>query len=93
MTKPERTQRSTAMRTRMRERIAKTRAACHLCGHAIQYELPHTDPRSFVVDHVTPISKGGADSLENAAAAHKECNLKKSARLIDPTVRRSQSLG
>jgi hypothetical protein len=71
MTKPERTPRSTAMRTRMRERIAKTRADCHLCGQPISYDLPHTDPRSFVVDHVVSLKAGGADALTNAKAAHR----------------------
>ncbi|WP_374955297.1 HNH endonuclease [Rathayibacter sp. AY2B5] len=77
----------------MRERIAKTRAACHLCGHDINYELPHTDSQSFVVDHRVPLSAGGADRPENGAAAHRECNAKKGARPHDPSVRRSHSLG
>lgn len=44
---------------------------CHLCGE------PITDMKQVTVDHVIPISKGGADTLDNMRPAHESCNRKK----------------
>lgn len=89
--------RRTAQRDKDRARIRATQANCHICGEPINYQLPWTDPQSFVVDHVIPLAKGGADALANKKAAHRRqpraCNSKKRARLIAPIVRRSGSLG
>jgi len=63
--------RNTATRDRDRARIARDKPACHICGQAIDYTLPHLDPWSFVVDHVMPLAKGGADALSNKKAAHR----------------------
>lgn len=84
--------RNSATRDKHRARIARDKPACHICGRAIDYTLPHLDPRSFVVDHVRPLAKGGTDTLDNKKAAHRECNSKKRARLVAPIVRRSGSL-
>jgi 5-methylcytosine-specific restriction endonuclease McrA len=84
--------RNTAQQDRDRARIRKTRAACHICGHPIDYTLKTPHPQSFEVDHVIPLKRGGTDTLANKAAAHRECNSKKRARLIAPIVRRSGSL-
>lgn len=75
-----------------RARIARTKPACHICGLPIDYTLPHLDPGAFVVDHVIPLQKGGADAFENVRAAHRECNSKKRARIVAPIIRRSGSL-
>ena len=87
------TNRSSANAKHFRRVIAKTKAACHICGAGIDYDLPWKDPMAFVVDHVIPLHKGGTDTLGNARAAHRSCNSKKRARLIAPIVRRSGSLG
>jgi 5-methylcytosine-specific restriction endonuclease McrA len=63
--------RNSALRFKHRARIARDKPSCHICGQAIDYSLPHLDPWSFVVDHVIPISKGGADALSNKKAAHR----------------------
>ena len=86
------TKRNSANRARDRVRIARDKPACHICGKAIDYTLPHLDPMSFVVDHVMPLAKGGADTLGNKKAAHRECNSKKRARIVAPIVRRSGTL-
>lgn len=78
---------------RMRNRIKRDKPACHICGKAIDYDLPHLNPGAFVIDHVKPLQKGGTDTLDNVKAAHRECNSKKRARLVAPIVRRSGSLG
>lgn len=84
--------RSSTMRDRARAAIKRTQPACHICGLPIAYELPHTDPKSFVVDHVVPIHRGGADNLSNMKAAHRDCNSTKRARSHAPIIRRSGSL-
>lgn len=65
------TKRNDAIRKRGRQVLAKSRPACHICGEAIDYTLPHTDPRAFVADHVIPLAKGGEDALSNLRAAHR----------------------
>jgi 5-methylcytosine-specific restriction endonuclease McrA len=76
----------------MRATIARTKPACHICGQPIDYTLDHLHPQAFVIDHVVPLAKGGADDLTNVKAAHRACNSKKRARLVAPIVRRSRSL-
>ena len=84
--------RNSAIRDRHRARIKQDKPNCHICGQPINYDLPHTDAWSYVVDHVIPLSKGGKDIIENKKAAHRECNSKKRARLIAPIIKRSNSL-
>lgn len=84
--------RDSALRFKHRARIARDQPACHICGKAIDYTLPHLDPWSFVVDHVVALKNGGSDTLDNKKAAHRECNSKKRARAYAPIVRRSGSL-
>lgn len=84
--------RSSANRARNRARIARDKPACHICGAAIDYTLPHLDPMAYVIDHVIPLAKGGRDAIDNLKAAHRECNSKKRARTVATIVRRSGSL-
>lgn len=86
------TTRSTTQRDRDRAAIRRTRAACGICGDPIDYRLPHTDPMSFVVDHVVALVNGGADVLANKQAAHRRCNRAKSDKHHADIVRRSGSL-
>lgn len=86
------TKRNSTQRERDRVTIRRSGAGCHICGQPIDYKLPHLDPGAFVVDHVTPLARGGADHISNKAAAHRECNSKKRARVYAPIVRRSSSL-
>jgi hypothetical protein len=60
---------------------------CALCGKPIDYELGMiTDPRtgkrkphpmSFVIDEITPLSRGGQLTWENSQPAHWICNARK----------------
>lgn len=84
--------RNTSRRDRHRAFIAKAQPACHLCGRSIDYELRYDDPMSFVIDHVKPLAKGGSDTIDNIAAAHRSCNSTKRARIISPVIKRSGSL-
>ena len=86
------TERNDARRKQFRARIAKSRPNCHICGQEIDWEAGHLDPRSFVIDHVVPLARGGRDDMSNVRAAHRECNSLKRARNYAPIVRRSGSL-
>lgn len=77
------TTRNTTVRDRDRKAIARTKPPCHICEQPIDYTLPHLDPLAYVVDHVIPLAKGGADLLANKAAAHRACNRTKSDKLAD----------
>lgn len=63
--------RSSVIRDRFRAMAKRSKPACHICGQSIEYDLPHTDPKSFVADHVIALDRGGADALSNLAAAHR----------------------
>ena len=63
--------RNSALRNKHRARVARDKPACHICGKDIDYTLKSPDPWSFVLDHVTPIAKGGSDALANKKAAHR----------------------
>lgn len=53
---------------------------CHLCGEAIDPDLPRTDSMGATIDHVMPLARGGDDSLENVRAAHFLCNVRKGSK-------------
>lgn len=85
--------RNTTTVDRHRKIIAKAKPPCALCGEPIDYDLPHLDPYSFVVDHVVPLNRGGTDTLDNVQAAHRSCNRSKGDRIDGgPILRRSGSL-
>lgn len=79
-------------RERHRQLIRRAQPACHICGRPIDYSLPYLDPGEFVVDHVIPLARGGADDLTNKSASHRACNSAKAARHHAPIVRRSGTL-
>lgn len=49
---------------------------CHLCLE----EIPSLEVLHF--DHVIPLAKGGAHSMDNIKPSHAACNLSKGAKLI-----------
>jgi 5-methylcytosine-specific restriction endonuclease McrA len=55
--------------------------SCGLCGEPIDPDLKHPDPMSKSVDHIIPLSKGGAHEQTNLQWAHLFCNVSKGARL------------
>ena len=60
---------------------------CHICKEDINL-LANRSPgapgweRGLHIDHVIPLSKGGADSLNNVKPAHGLCNLQKNNSLL-----------
>lgn len=67
-------QRNTTRRDRHRQLIARDKPPCHLCGREILWNADHLHPLAFQADHITPLSRGGEDVLENLAASHRVCN-------------------
>lgn len=55
-----------------RKRRAKV---CWLCGEIIDNKLDWPDPMSYSIDHVVPLSAGGAElDQANMRDAHLKCN-------------------
>jgi hypothetical protein len=50
---------------------------CQLCGDGIDRRVKWPDPWSASIDHVVPVSMGGADVVSNVQAAHLRCNVVK----------------
>ncbi|MDA3624268.1 HNH endonuclease signature motif containing protein [Saccharopolyspora sp. WRP15-2] len=66
---------------RLRAELKAQGLPCWLCGQLIDYDLPYPDPWSFSVDHVRPVSKGGASvDPDNCRPAHLQCNQRKGDR-------------
>lgn len=76
--------RSTTLRDRHRRTIARDDPPCHICGNEINYQAGHLDPLSFTIDHIIPLNRGGTDTIDNVAAAHRRCNRDKSDRVPTP---------
>lgn len=53
---------------------------CGLCDGRITAKPTWPDPRSLSIDHIVPVSEGGAHSLANVQAAHLGCNISKGNR-------------
>ncbi|UXE05423.1 HNH endonuclease [Arthrobacter phage Renna12] len=70
------TRRQKAIKAELRAR----RDPCWLCGEAIDYTLPDTEPRGFSADHVKPWSTHPElrEDPANYRAAHLVCNQKRS---------------
>lgn len=64
--------------------IASKDHICALCGNPIDMDAPPHTPMALEVDHIIPISRGGAPyDLDNLQLTHMRCNRQKSNRLRD----------
>jgi 5-methylcytosine-specific restriction endonuclease McrA len=64
-----------------RELIARRdRWCCQLCGERVDERLVWPHPLSASLDHVVPLTKGGAHEPANVQLAHLRCNVAKSNR-------------
>lgn len=79
--------RNTTTRDRDRAAIKRGRPPCGICEQDIDYSLPYLDPMSYVVDHILPLARGGADALDNKQAAHRSCNQTKAAKVPEFNIR------
>lgn len=55
---------------------------CGVCGEPILLSHKYPHPESLTLDHIVPLSKGGAHSQYNIQLAHWTCNINKSDKLI-----------
>lgn len=46
----------------------KCGGSCGICGKPVDYD-------TFTIDHITPLSRGGTNDIENLQVACKECNM------------------
>jgi 5-methylcytosine-specific restriction endonuclease McrA len=68
-----------AERILLEEIRQRDRDRCGLCGGRVR-DKPYPHPLSPSVDHVVPLSEGGAHTAANVQLAHLRCNLQKGAR-------------
>jgi 5-methylcytosine-specific restriction endonuclease McrA len=54
---------------------------CRLCGRPIDPQVAWPDPMSASVDHIVPLSRGGAHGMANVQSAHLGCNSAKGDRM------------
>lgn len=47
---------------------------CGICGYRIDPSYRFPDYRAATIDHIVPLSCGGAHIFENVQAAHRGCN-------------------
>lgn len=52
---------------------------CGRCGEFVNRELAYPDPWMPSFGHVTPVSRGGLDSLDNLRLEHLICNVRAGA--------------
>lgn len=64
----------------MAELISRSGSRCHLCTKPVDASLSGMHPLGPTIDHILPLSAGGADCSTNVALAHRQCNLRRGAR-------------
>lgn len=60
---------------------------CQLCNKRIDRRLKFPHPKSASLDHIVPLSVGGADVPSNVQAAHWDCNVAKGNRPANDQLR------
>lgn len=74
------------LRAKMLKQARSAPIACHMCGHVLDADAPHMDPRQPVVDHLVPLSKGGDPfATTNVALACRSCNARRGDKDLDAT--------
>ena len=58
----------------------RDRWVCGICLERVDRRLIWPDPMSPSLDHIVPLSRGGAHQLANVQCAHLSCNVRKGAR-------------
>jgi 5-methylcytosine-specific restriction endonuclease McrA len=64
---------------RRAEIFDRDRWICGLCGKKVNRQLKFPDSGSASLDHIVPLSEGGAHSRANTQIAHLGCNSRKQA--------------
>lgn len=58
------------------EIMARDAGRCQLCGRKVAKTLP-PHPLSPTLDHIVPLSRGGAHEPRNVQLAHWRCNVRR----------------
>lgn len=56
---------------------------CHLCDDLVDAALMSPHPMSASRDHLVPLSLGGVDEASNVRLAHRVCNSRRGARILE----------
>jgi 5-methylcytosine-specific restriction endonuclease McrA len=67
---------------RIRDLCERDGWRCGLCHRVIRQDLAYPHPGSASLDHILPVSLGGAHVYENVQAAHLRCNRDKGAKVL-----------
>lgn len=59
------------------ELVLQKGSDCGICNNPIDMNVSRTSKMGLTVDHIIPLSKGGADTLDNMQPAHWICNVRK----------------
>jgi len=62
------------------ELIERDKSTCHLCGKHVDCSLSGRDEMGPTIDHILPLSFGGADCKSNVKLAHRSCNVSRGNR-------------
>lgn len=74
----DKTPRSDARRKRFRRTLARSKPPCHWCGTELSFKPADVhQPHAFQIDHVVPLYRGGADTLDNLVPSCRACNRKR----------------
>lgn len=57
----------------------RDRGICGICGERVDRRCKYPHPRTPVLDHITPLSRGGKHEAKNLQLAHHGCNDRKGA--------------
>lgn len=63
----------------LRELCERDRWRCHLCLRAVPRSVGAQHRLAPTIDHLVPLSSGGAHAWLNVALAHRECNIRRGA--------------
>lgn len=61
--------------------VARDNAMCGICSEPVDLAIAWPDPLSKSIDHIVPVSRGGAHDPSNCQLAHLRCNISKGDRV------------
>lgn len=77
--------------TQLRARVINEETHCRLCGDPVDKRIKNPDPMAPVVDHLTPIARGGDEyDRANLGLMHRHCNRTKSTLTLAEALRKGQ---